>query len=248
MSRTKKSTVHADEIAQFSGLAEQWWNPDGPLRPLHRLNPVRIAYIRDQIRAHGLGQVSPLHPLKGVSVLDVGCGGGLIAEPLARLGADVTGLDASEEAIAEARRHAKLSSLSIDYKNGNAENLAETKNRYDVITALEIVEHVADLEMFIASLAKMLKPKGLLILSTVNRTPKSFLMGIVAAEYILRWVPRGTHKWSKFLRPSELVRRLDAEHVTTTDLTGIVYNPLSDEFVVSKNNLHINYMLSAIKD
>lgn len=247
MPASKKSSVSAAEIAQFSGLAGDWWNPAGALRPLHKLNPCRIAYVRDQIRTHGLGQAGGRQALKGVSVLDVGCGGGLLTEPLARLGADVTGLDASGAAINEARRHAGLSGLDINYREGSVEDLARGAQRYDVVTALEIVEHVADLDVFLQACARLLKPKGLLILSTLNRTPKSFLLGIVAAEYVLRWVPRGTHSWKKFLRPSELVRKLEAERLTTIDLTGIVYHPLRDEFALSKDDLSTNYMLAAVR-
>lgn len=248
MAPVKKSSIEASEIAQFSRVAGEWWNPEGALRPLHRLNPCRVAYIRDQIVGRGLGGGSVRQPLKNVSVLDVGCGGGLLAEPLARLGAKVAGLDASELAIAEARRHAKLSGLDIAYRHGSAEDLAEEKNRYDVVTALEIVEHVADLGLFVASLVKLLKPKGLLILSTLNRTPESFLMGVVAAEYVLRWVPRGTHRWSKFVKPSELVAKLEAEQMTVTDLTGLVFHPLKNEFGLSKEKLGVNYMLAAVKN
>jgi 2-polyprenyl-6-hydroxyphenyl methylase / 3-demethylubiquinone-9 3-methyltransferase len=247
MPRVKTSSVNADEIAQFSGLAGDWWNPHGALRPLHRLNPCRIAYVRDQIIEHGMEHAGQGQVLKNVSILDVGCGGGLLTEPLARLGARVIGLDASEKAIAEARRHAKQSKLGIDYHTGNVEDFARGKNRYDVITALEIVEHVANLDVLLGACAQLLKPKGLLILSTLNRTPKSFLLGIVAAEYVLRWVPRGTHRWSKFLRPSELVRKLEAENLAATDLTGIVYDPLLDEFILSKDNFGVNYMLTAVK-
>jgi 2-polyprenyl-6-hydroxyphenyl methylase/3-demethylubiquinone-9 3-methyltransferase len=243
-----QSTVADSEIAHFSRHAEEWWNPSGPLRSLHRLNPSRIAYVRDRILGHGFGQASSARqPLKGVALLDVGCGGGLLAEPLSRLGARVTGLDASPEAIAEARRHAKQTSAVVDYRVGSAEGLARGGARYDVITALEIVEHVADLDAFLAALAKLLKPGGLLILSTLNRTPKSFLLAIVAAEYVLRWVPRGTHRWDKFLRPSELVKKLETEGLTTTDLTGVVFNPLADEFILSKDNLGVNYLLTAAK-
>ncbi len=248
MPKHTATSIADDEIAHFSRHAAEWWNPQGALQPLHRLNPVRIAYVRDQILAYGLGKAEDQRqPLKNISMLDVGCGGGLISEPLARLGAKVAGLDASDEAIAEAKRHAQLSGLDIAYQIGSAEGLAQTKARYDVITALEIVEHVADLDSFVSALSKLLKPRGVLILSTLNRTPKSFLLGIVAAEYILRWVPRGTHHWRKFLRPSELVRKLETEGLMTTDLSGIVFNPLKDEFNLSKNNLDVNYMLTAVK-
>jgi 2-polyprenyl-6-hydroxyphenyl methylase/3-demethylubiquinone-9 3-methyltransferase len=239
-------SIEAEEIARFSSHASAWWEPNGPLRPLHRLNPARIVYVRDRIAEHFQRETGGRRPLAGLSVLDVGCGGGLLAEPMARLGADVTGLDASAEAIAEAKRHAKECRVKINYVEGSAEKLADGAMRYDVITALEIVEHVADLDVFVAALAKLLKPKGLLILSTVNRTTKSFLLGIVAAEYLLRWVPLGTHSWNKFLRPSELVRKLDSEALTTTDLTGITYHPLTGEYTLCKDNLNINYMLTAV--
>ena len=217
------------------------------MRPLHRLNPVRLSYIREKLLQHGLAKASSRQAFKGLSILDVGCGAGLLAEPMARLGADVTGLDASKEAIAEAKRHAKVSGLDIDYRNGTAEDLAEGKTRYDVVTALEIVEHVADLDTFIAALAKLVKPGGVLILSTVNRTPESFLLGIVAAEHILRWVPRGTHNWRQFVRPSELVQRLEKEKMETADLTGIVFHPLKNDFALDTRRLGINYMVMAVK-
>jgi 2-polyprenyl-6-hydroxyphenyl methylase/3-demethylubiquinone-9 3-methyltransferase len=285
-SRRPSSSIAEDEVAQFSRHAEDWWNPDGAFRPLHRLNPVRLAYIRDQVCAHFGREADTRHALKGLHALDVGCGGGILSEPLARLGAQVTGLDASKESIATAKRHAKAVGLNIDYRCMSIEELAEqlspasfprkresrsasarhmthtargrgpldsclrggdAKGGFDLITALEIAEHVADLESFTASLAKLLKPGGLLIMSTLNRTPKSFLLGIVAAEYILRWVPRGTHQWAKFLRPSELVRRLEESGLRTTDLTGLVFNPLRGEFELSATDLDVNYLLTAIK-
>jgi len=247
MAIRKNASINAAEVAHFSRYASEWWNPDGALRPLHRLNPARIAYVRDQVVAHKGGGAGVRQPLKGLALLDVGCGGGLLTEPLARLGAKVTGLDASADAIAEARRHAAACGVDVTYKVGSAEDHAEGSARYDVITALEIIEHVGDLDSFIASLAGLLKPDGLLILSTLNRTPKSFLLGIVAAEYLLRWVPRGTHRWSAFLRPSELVQKLESENLLTTDLMGLVYQPLTDSFALRKNDLGMNYMLTARK-
>ena len=242
----RNSTIAADEIANFSRHAGAWWNPHGPLRSLHQLNPVRIGYVRDQIAAHGFGGKGRF-PLRGLSLLDVGCGGGLLCEPLARLGAKVTGLDASSAAIAEAKRHAEAGGLDIDYRAGSVEDLAEGAKRYDVITALEIVEHVADLDRFIVALSQLLKPNGLLILSTVNRTPKSFMLGIVAAEYILRWVPRGTHHWKQFVKPSELVQRLEANSCEVTDISGITYRPLSDDFVINSDDCDVNYMMVAVR-
>ena len=233
-STLSSASIAHDEIARFSAQAEEWWNPKGPFRPLHRLNPVRLAYIRDQVGG-----------LKNTRVLDVGCGGGLIAEPLTRLGAKVTGIDASHASIAVARQHADSMGLSIDYRATSVEDLARGKDRYDVITALEIVEHVADLPSFLRAIAALLKPNGTVILSTLNRTPKSFMLGIVAAEYVLRWVPRGTHQWKKFIRPSEMVAALEACNLTTTDLTGVTFDPLQSSFALDTNDLAVNYLLTA---
>jgi 2-polyprenyl-6-hydroxyphenyl methylase/3-demethylubiquinone-9 3-methyltransferase len=241
------STVAEDEIARFSRDAGDWWNPHGKFRPLHRLNPLRLGYVRDAALAHFGGGKTGRTPLKGLSILDVGCGGGLLSEPMARMGADVTGLDASAEAIAVARRHAEEVGVAVDYKTGSVEAMARSKKRFDVITALEIVEHVADADAFIAALVELLKPDGLLVMSTLNRTPKSFMLGIVAAEYILGWVPRGTHSWTKFIRPSELVKRLDDHGTVVQAITGVVYNPLTSEFELSGNDLDVNYMLTAVR-
>jgi 2-polyprenyl-6-hydroxyphenyl methylase/3-demethylubiquinone-9 3-methyltransferase len=241
------ASIATDEIDRFSRDAEDWWNPDGKFRPLHRLNPVRLSYIRGQVCRHFNRDARGRHVLEGLAALDVGCGGGLLTEPLARLGARVTGLDASREAIAVARRHAKEMELDIHYRAESIEGLAHGKTRYDVITALEIAEHVADLDSFIKATARLLKPDGLLIMSTLNRTAKSFLLGIVAAEYVLRWVPRGTHQWKKFIRPSELVRQLEKYRLQAADLTGMILNPLSGEFELRKGAVGVNYLLVAQK-
>ena len=244
--QSHSASIADDEIAQFSHHAGDWWNPEGAFRPLHRLNPVRLRYICDQIAAHrGAGGTAHKQKLKGLHILDVGCGGGLLAEPLARLGAQVTGLDASEEAIKVARRHAEDMQLAVDYRAGSVEDLARGKTRYDVVTALEIIEHVADLDSFIKAVAGLVKPGGLVILSTLNRTPKSFALGIVAAEYLLNWAPRGTHQWRKFVRPSELVQRLDANGLCASDLTGVVYSPARGAFELCKDDVSVNYMMTA---
>lgn len=247
----RKSTLSAsiadEEVAQFSRHADAWWDPEGAFRPLHRLNPVRLAYIRERALKHFGLKAGPRQALKGLAVLDAGCGGGLLAEPLARMGAKVMGLDASREAIEVAKKHAKLSKLAIDYRAGSVEKLAQGKTRFDVITALEIAEHVADLDSFLKALAKLLKPGGLLIMSTLNRTPKSFLLGIVAAEYILGWVPRGTHQWQKFIRPSELARQLEKRGLETENISGLIFNPLRGEFQLSANDLEVNYLLTATR-
>ena len=220
---------------------------DGAFAPLHRLNPVRLAYIRDQVATYFGFKPKPVQPLVGFSILDVGCGGGLLTEPMTRMGAKVTGLDASPEGIDAAKKHAKEMGLSVDYRTGSVEELASGKERFDIITAMEIVEHVADLDVFVRSLAALLKPKGMLILSTVNRTPKSFRFGIVAAEDILRWVPRGTHQWKKFVRPSELVQRLEKAGMQAVDITGVSLNPISGVFEVQKKDMTVNYMLTATR-
>ncbi len=247
MSRRHSASIAVEEVAQFTRHAEDWWNPDGKFKPLHRLNPVRLAYVREQVCEHFGRDRGARHSFKGLKILDVGCGGGLLSEPLARLGGHVTGLDASEATIALARQHAKLSGLTIDYCTGGVETLARKGSRYDLIFALEIIEHVADVGSFLKSLATLLKPNGLIIMSTLNRTSKSFLLGIVAAEYVLGWVPRGTHQWNKFIRPSELVRQLDQVNIETKDISGLSFNPLRGAFVLRSVDIDVNYILTAVK-
>ena len=247
------SSIDSAEIARFSRHAEDWWNPQGALRPLHKLNPARLEYVRDQVCGHFSRKTGVRDALKGLSVLDIGCGGGLLCEPMARLGAAVTGLDASAEAIEAARIHAEKAELAITYASGSVEDFAQTPNRndvirYDVITALEILEHVADIDVFLKGAARLLKPNGILLLSTVNRTAKSYLLGIVAAEYILRWVPRGTHDWRKFIRPSELAIYLQKAGLDVADITGMTYAPLNDTFHLRQGgDVAVNYLMAAVK-
>lgn len=236
------NSVDPKEIQAFSRDADRWWDEKGPFAPLHRLNPVRMAYIREQICAHsGLDQ-KVLKPLSGLKILDIGCGGGLVCESLARLGADVTGIDADAVAIGVAREHAKASGLAIAYLCGAAETLEE---QFDVVLALEIIEHVPDPAAFVASCARLVKPGGMVIFSTLNRTAKSFALGIVAAEYILRWVPAGTHHWQKFVRPSELSRLVRQCGLEVHDTCGLVLDPLKNRFRLSETDLSVNYFLSA---
>jgi 2-polyprenyl-6-hydroxyphenyl methylase/3-demethylubiquinone-9 3-methyltransferase len=237
-------SVITEEISQFSKDAGRWWDEAGPFAPLHRMGPARLSYIRAQICAHFGRDEKALKPFEKLSVLDIGCGGGLICEPLARLGAQVTGADADAKAIEVARTHAEQSGLKIDYHNKAAEDLSET---YDVVLALEIIEHVRDPQAFVESCARLLKPGGIVIFSTLNRTPKSFALGIVAAEYILRWVPTGTHDWKKFIRPSELARHARHAGLNTGNISGIVFKPFSGDFAISKTDMGVNYFLSATR-
>ena len=234
-----RSTVNPLEIRQFDDLAGQWWDEEGPFKPLHRLTPARMRYLVDQITAR-YGKVA------GLSILDVGCGGGLVCEPLARLGAAVTGLDGGHENIAAAKNHAAGQDLTIEYQASLAEDWLAKGHRYDVVLALEIIEHVADPAYFVETCLKLLKPSGLIIFSTLNRNRKSYALGIVAAEYILRWVPKGTHNWRQFVKPSELAGWL-RDHAVVTDITGLVYNPVTRDFSLSAHDVDVNYFLTATK-
>ena len=239
-------TVDPEEIARFSALAAEWWNPEGKFKPLHRLNPVRLTYIRDHLCDRFDRDPRSLRSLEGLNILDIGCGGGLVAEPLCRMGAKVTGIDASDKNIATASIHAEEGGLSIDYRATTAEEMAAAGLQFDAVIALEIVEHVTQVPLFLGSCAALIRPGGALIMSTLNRTAKSYLMAIVGAEYVLRWLPRGTHQWNKFLRPSELTAGVETTGLSVTDLTGSTYNPLNDEWRLSRD-MAVNYMLYAEK-
>jgi 2-polyprenyl-6-hydroxyphenyl methylase/3-demethylubiquinone-9 3-methyltransferase len=241
------ASIDPAEIERFSALAAEWWDPQGKFRPLHKFNPVRLGFIRDRIATHFGRDVTSDAPLAGLRLLDIGCGGGLVSEPMARLGAAVTGADAGERNIGVASLHAAEAGVSVDYRCTSAEELAAAGERFDVVLALEVVEHVADLEGFLAACGQMVKPGGLLIAATLNRTPKSFALGIVAAEYILRWVPRGTHDWKKFLRPHELAGNLRRSGLSLKEVAGVSYDPLNDRWSVGTDT-SVNYMLVAAKD
>ncbi len=248
MDRTQKSTgtIDADEVAHFSRLAGQWWDPRGPWATLHRFNPVRLGYIRDRAAAHFGRDPSRLDSLKGLRILDIGCGGGVLSEPLARLGAAMVGADPVEENIAAAAHHAAQAGLTIDYRSTTAEALAEAGERFDVVLAMEVIEHVADVNLFIESAADLVKPDGLMFVATLNRTMKSFALAIVGAEYILRWIPRGTHRWDKFITPDELDLALEQAGLRVTDETGVIYNLFADRFQLS-TDMDANYMIVAEK-
>lgn len=235
------STINPQEIRHFAMDSARWWDENGPFKPLHRLNPVRLAYIKRQICAHFGRDFNDLNALAGLRVLDIGCGGGLVCEPLARLGATVTGVDADAGAIAAARTHGENAGLSIEYQNAEMPREVET---FDVVLALEVIEHVNDPAQFIKNCRAAMAQGGLLILSTLNRTPKSFALGIVAAEYILRWVPRGTHTWQKFRKPSEIAALGRGLGLETLDVCGLIFHPLRNEFALSPKDLDVNYLIT----
>lgn len=245
MSQTATTTVDPGEIQRFSAIAAEWWDEAGKFRPLHKLNPVRLEYLRDRICAHfGRDPLAP-QPLRGLRLVDIGCGGGLLSEPLARMGADVVGIDAAERNVKTAATHAMETGTPVDYRHTTAEDLVAAGETFDAVLSLEVVEHVADVPLFLDSLAALMKPDGLLAMATLNRTPKSYLMAIIGAEYVLRWLPRGTHDWRKFLRPSELAAGLRATGLTVREVMGLVYSPFNDSFRLDARDLDVNYLLWA---
>jgi 2-polyprenyl-6-hydroxyphenyl methylase / 3-demethylubiquinone-9 3-methyltransferase len=240
------ASVDQDEVARFSRLAAQWWDTRGPMAALHKFNPVRLAYIRDRAAEHFGRDPSRLDSLVGLRVLDIGCGGGILSEPLARLGAAIVGADPSESNIAVAKHHAERAGLGIDYRAVPAEALAQSGETFDVVLAMEVVEHVADLGLFIELAAVLVAPGGLLFVATLNRTAKSFALAIVGAEYILRWLPRGTHRWEKFVTPNELEIAIVQSGLKVADEIGVVYNLFADRWQLSADT-DVNYMMVAEK-
>lgn len=246
MTEPQAASIDPAEVANFTAMAADWWNPAGKFRPLHQLGPVRLAYIRDRLIARFGLESAARRPLAGLRLLDIGCGGGLIAEPMARLGATVVGVDAAEKNIGVARAHAAESGLEIDYRCTSAEALADAGEQFDAVLALEVVEHVANVDTFLEACSRMVRPGGLLVAATLNRTPLSWAAAIVAAEYVLRWLPRGTHDWRKFLKPHELARGLRDHGLALADLRGMSYNPLRDSWRLT-GDTSINYLLTAEK-
>lgn len=240
-------SIDPGELDKFRAMAEEWWNPDGKFRPLHKFNPVRLEYIRDGACAHFGRDTTSLTPLSGLTVLDVGCGGGLLCEPLARLGAEVTGIDAVSRNIEIAGVHAGASAVSIDYRTATVEELVAENRRFDIVLNMEVVEHVADADAFLGACGAAVDDGGLMFFATLNRTAKAFALAIVGGEYILRWLPRGTHDWRKFVRPSELTRGLARAGIEVTDLTGVTYSPLSDRWSLNRRDLNVNYMGTGVK-
>ena len=246
MDTTGPSSIDAAEVAKFQAMAAEWWDPAGKFKPLHMLNPVRLDYIAGQIAAEFGRDHKSLRPFEGLRLLDIGCGGGLVAEPMARLGAAVTGADAAAGNIEIARVHAAQSDLSIDYRATTAEAMAGEV--FDVVLALEIVEHVADPASFIATCRDLVRPGGLVILSTLNRTARSFGAAIIGAEWIMRWLPRGTHDWSRFITPDELAGMAGGAGLSVLDRRGMVFNPLSFGWSLSDRDLSVNYILTARRE
>lgn len=241
-----RANLDAEEVAQFARQAKAWWDPNGPFRPLHQIGPVRLQYIRDAVVRHFAVTNAGRKPLGGLTCLDVGCGGGLISEPLARLGASVTAIDPAAENIATARAHADAVGVSVDYRAATAEDLAANDEQFDLVTCLEVIEHVPAPADFVATLARLVRPGGLIVMSTINRTPQSYALAVIGAEYVLRWLPVGTHDWAKFVRPSELERYMSAAGLAHFDDAGVVYNPIRDRWSLSKDT-GVNYMASAAK-
>lgn len=240
-------SIDPDEVAKFSAIAAEWWDPKGNFRPLHRFNPVRLGFIKDQIVSHFGRDGSDRKPLKGLRLLDIGCGGGLVSEPMARLGASVTGVDASPDNIKTAMTHAGETGLNIDYRAGTAEGLlANDEPKFDVVLNLEVVEHVADAERFLEDTAHLVAPGGIMIIATINRTAKAWALAIVGAEYVLRWLPRGTHDFDKLVTPDEVRRAVTAAGLTAQSPIGVSFNPIADQWKISRDS-KVNYMMVATR-
>ena len=242
-----QTSVNEGEIAKFQAMADEWWDEQGKFKPLHMLNPTRLDYITRQIAAEFGRDLSAERPFEGLRLLDIGCGGGLLAEPMARLGADVVGADAAERNIPVARLHAEQSGLDIDYRHTTAEAIAEGGERFDVVLNMEVVEHVEDPASFLKTCADLLKPGGLMVCSTLNRNPKSFLFAIIGAEHVMRWLPKGTHEHSKFITPDELFAMLEKAGLKPVDRKGYVFNPVRWDWSISDRDLSVNYVTAALK-
>jgi 2-polyprenyl-6-hydroxyphenyl methylase/3-demethylubiquinone-9 3-methyltransferase len=240
-------TVDTAEIAKFEAMAAEWWDPNGKFKPLHMLNPCRLDYITSQIAAEFGRDLKTDKPFAGLRILDIGCGGGLLAEPMARLGAEVVGADAAERNIPVARVHAEQSGLTIDYRHTTAEAMAAAGEQFDAVLNMEVVEHVADPQGYLTACQELLKPGGLMICSTINRNPKSYLMAIVGAEHVMRWLPKGTHEWSKFITPDELYDLIRKAGLTPVDRKGFVFNPVGWSWRISDRDLSVNYVTASTR-
>ncbi len=245
-SNDKAASIDPAEVARFEAIAKTWWDTTGPMAVLHKFNPVRLAYIRDKACARFGRDPKSMQQLEGLTLVDIGCGGGVLSEPLARLGATVTGLDPAPTNIAVAALHASKGNVPVTYLNSTIEEVVASGARFDIVLAMEVVEHVTDPATFTASVCTALKPGGLLVMATLNRTLKSWALAIVGAEYVLRWLPRGTHDWQKFVTPDELADAIEAAHVEVIDRAGVVYNPLADRWSLS-GDTDVNYMIAGHK-
>lgn len=242
-----QTTIDPAEVAKFEAMAAEWWDPNGKFRPLHLMNPCRLDYITTQIAAEFGRDLKSPRPFAGLRILDIGCGGGLLSEPMARLGADVVGADAAPRNIPVARIHAENQGLAIDYRHTTAEDLAAAGERFDVVLNMEVVEHVSDPQAYLTACRELLKPGGLMICSTLNRNGKSFLMAIIGAEWVMRWLPKGTHDWQKFITPDELYALIEKAGLTPVDRKGMVFNPVSWSWSLSARDLSVNYVTSSVR-
>lgn len=240
------TTIDDDEVARFSAMAEEWWDPTGKFKPLHKFNPVRLAYIREHVLSHFKLDGTKRYPFEGLKFLDIGCGGGLLCEPMTRLGAAVTGADASEKNIRIAATHAEQGELEIDYRATTSETMAAAGEQFDVVLNMEVVEHVADVPLYLKSCADLVKPGGIMFVATINRTAKAFALAIVGAEYVMRWLPKGTHSFEKFLTPEEISSQLKRNGMGIKDKCGVSFSPLQDQWRKSRD-MSVNYMLLAEK-
>ncbi|WP_347313699.1 bifunctional 2-polyprenyl-6-hydroxyphenol methylase/3-demethylubiquinol 3-O-methyltransferase UbiG [Defluviimonas sp. SAOS-178_SWC] len=241
------NTVDPAEVAKFEAMAAEWWDPHGKFKPLHMMNPVRLDYITRQIAAEFGRDLTAPKPFEGLRLLDIGCGGGLLSEPMARLGATVVGADAAERNIPVARLHAEEQGLDIDYRHTTAEALVVGGEVFDIVLAMEIVEHVADPQGFLTTCQALLRPGGLFIASTINRNAKSFMAAIVGAEWVMRWLPKGTHDWAKFITPDELADLVSQAGLDPVDRKGFVFNPVSWQWAISDRDLSVNYVTASLK-
>ncbi|MFK5978788.1 MAG: bifunctional 2-polyprenyl-6-hydroxyphenol methylase/3-demethylubiquinol 3-O-methyltransferase UbiG [Rhizobiaceae bacterium] len=239
-----KTTINQSEVDKFSAMAAEWWDPSGKFRPLHKFNPVRLTYIKEKVCEHFSRESIKRHPFKGLRFLDIGCGGGLLSEPMNRLGAKMLGADASEVNIEIAKIHAEQSELDIDYRATTAEALQEQGEKFDVVLNMEVVEHVSDVPLFMTACAQMVKPGGLMFVATINRTQKANALAIFMAENVLRWLPKGTHQYENLVKPEELAAPINAEGMEIIDQTGVFYNPLLDKWNMSRD-MDVNYMILA---
>ncbi|WP_339950835.1 bifunctional 2-polyprenyl-6-hydroxyphenol methylase/3-demethylubiquinol 3-O-methyltransferase UbiG [uncultured Albimonas sp.] len=245
--RVEGTNIDPAEIAKFEAMAAEWWDLNGKFKPLHMMNPCRLGYIVDQVAAEFGRDPSQPEAFKGLRILDIGCGGGLLCEPMARMGATVVGVDPAERNIPVARIHAETMGLAIDYRATSAEALAEAGEQFDAVLNMEVVEHVPDPAAYLGACARLVRPGGLMVCSTLNRNPKSFMMAIVGAEHVMRWLPKGTHEWSKFITPDELTTMIGAAGLEVVDRKGFVFNPLTWSWSISGRDLTVNYVTCSVK-